>query len=363
MGLSKREYFGNCEVRKDGAPMDPAVSSALQSITVEDCLNRPAMFSLEMALLHEMRDGISGKEIQRISEKFFNRFLPGTEMDVRLGNELPEPLMKGRVAAIEPEYDFTNPRLIIRGYDRLFDLRFGTKRRSFTDTRDSVIARRLATEAGLIPADVRSTSTVHPYLFQNNQSNYDFLLERALRLDFEISVDDRRFRFGPSREDSTPELELDFAPTGLLKNFSVQMRTLTQHSEVEMRGWDANRKKVIRSKSRPGDEGVPPRAGERSGFDYARVGFSAGATAVVDEPLVDDRDAEALAAAKYRRSLRNFITGRGEALGDVRIRAGNTVRLTGLGEKFSGVYYVVSSKHRWSTDGYFTSFEVRRPNI
>lgn len=347
----------------DGAPLDPAISTALQSITVEDCINRPAMFSLEMMLLHEMRTGISGKEIQKVSERLFNRFLPGTEMDIRLGNNLPEPLMKGRVAAIEPEYDFSNPRLTIRGYDRLFDLRFGTKRRAFSDTRDSVIARRLATEAGLIPADVQSTTTVHPYLFQNNQSNYDFLLERALRLDYEISVDDRRFRFGPSREAATPELELDFAPAGLLKNFSVQMRTLTQHSEVEMRGWDANRKKVIRSKSRRGDEAVSPGVGERNGFDYATLGFSSAATAVVDEPLVDDRDAENLAAAKYRRSLRNFITGRGEALGDVRIRAGNTVRLTGLGDKFSGVYYVVSSKHRWSAEGYSTSFEVRRANI
>jgi phage protein D len=170
-------------------------------------------------------------------------------------------------------------------------------------------------------------------------------------------------RFGPPREDREPEVELVFAPTSRLKRFSARLRTLTRGSEIEYRGWDVNRKDGISAKARRGDEYVIPVRGQQSGFEYSTGGFQASPAAVIDEVLVDDTDAQNLAKAAYRRSLRGFISGDGASVGNPQIRAGRTIRLLGLGPKFSGVYYVVASKHHFSARGYETTFEVRRPNL
>ncbi len=189
-------------------------------------------------------------------------------------------------------------------------------------------------------------------------------MERAKRLDFELLVeDDRVLRFGPPREDREPEEELRFSPEGKLKRFSAQLKTLTQNSEIEFRGWDPNRKESIASRSRRGDEAVIAQGNQQTGFEYATQGFRDSSAAIIDEPLVDDSDAANLARAAYRRSLRNFISGDGAAVGNPRLRAGRTVRLLGLGAKFSGVYYMVSTRHHFSAMGYETSFKARRSVI
>ncbi|MEQ9363919.1 MAG: hypothetical protein RIF32_06740 [Leptospirales bacterium] len=361
--LDDRYAVAAYDVKIDGRTQETALASSLEEVVVEDCINRPAMFCIKYMILRQVEQALTGVTIQKVDDRLFEQFAPGAEIEVRLGINEKVKMMTGRVTAIEPDYDYNHPRLAIRGYDGMFDLRFGTRRRSFTDTKDSSLAQQLSAEVGL-SADVTDTRTIHPYLFQNNQSNYDFLLERADRLDFEMLIeDDRVLRFGPPREDRDPEVELEFAPSSNLKRFAAQLKTLTRNSEIEMRGWDPNRKEAIASKSRRGDENVIPRAGERSGFEYAVNGFRASPASVIDEPLVDDTDAANLAKALYRRSLRNFISGEGASVGDPRIRAGRTIRLTGLGSKFSGVYYVVSSRHHFTSQGYETTFKVRRPNI
>ncbi|MCR9140771.1 MAG: hypothetical protein NXI24_00760 [bacterium] len=356
------------DVKIDGRTQSAADASALKELLVEDCINRPTMFCVKYMIYRERRksaglDGAGAVRIDKVDDDIFEQFSLGAEIEVQLGINETVRMMTGRVAALEPDYDPANPCLAVRGYDGMFDLRFGTKSRSFTDIKDSTIAQQLAAEAGL-GADITDTRTIHPYLFQNNQSNYDFLCERAERLDYELLIeDDRVLRFGPPREAQEPEAELDFAIGGEIKQFYPRMKTLTRDSEIELRGWDVNRKQLIQARARRGDELVIPRGGQRSGFDYSVDGFRDSASTIIDEPLIDDSDAQNLAQARYRRSLRGFITGEGVAKGDPRIRAGRTVRITSIGSKFSGVYYVVSSRHHFTSQGYETSFKVRRPNI
>ena len=68
--------------------------------------------------------------------------------------------------------------MTIRAFDRLHRLARGKRVRSFQNVTDSDVASRLAKEVGLT-ADVESTRQVHHYLFQNNETNLEFL--RAAR--------------------------------------------------------------------------------------------------------------------------------------------------------------------------------------
>jgi phage protein D len=58
---------------------------------------------------------------------------------------------------------------------------------------------------------------------------------------------------------------------------------------------------------------------------------------------------------------RRFVTGRGVAEADPRIRVGRTVRLDNLGELFTGPYYVTEVVHRFDgRKGLRTEFAVER---
>jgi len=98
------------------------------------------------------------------------------------GEQPAVKLLSGKIAALEPELSEHAPSLVVRGYDLAHKLYRGRQRRSFTQVTDSDLVNRLANESGLHPGNVESTSEVHEYVFQNNQTNADFLLERAPRI-------------------------------------------------------------------------------------------------------------------------------------------------------------------------------------
>jgi phage protein D len=56
-----------------------------------------------------------------------------------------------------------------------------------------------------------------------------------------------------------------------------------------------------------------------------------------------------------------YITGEGTCLGNSKVQAGKVIEITGVGKKFSGLYYVTATSHRYSQDGgYRTQFTVGR---
>ncbi len=81
---------------------------------------------------------------------------------------------------------------------------------------------------------------------------------------------------------------------------------------------------------------------------------------ITSEQVLSDEDAERLAEAVLLRSSYAFITGQGQTVGLPALRAGVNLRLTGLGKRFDGNYYVTESTHRIDGSGYTTSFSVRK---
>ena len=78
-------------------------------------------------------------------------------------------------------------------------------------------------------------------------------------------------------------------------------------------------------------------------------------------------EADALTCAGLRERANEFITGKydfktgkGEIIGLPDLRPGDNINLSGLGKRFSGVYYVSKVEHVLGAGGYSTQFEVRR---
>lgn len=332
----------------NGALLSDELYSSIEEVTVEDEINLPCMFNLTFNIRNFDDEKWQGIDLET--------FKLGDAVKVNMGMDKIETMMSGEITSLEPTFD-VSPSMEIRGYDRLHRLRLGTFRRSFKDMKDSDIASSIVSESGLTP-QVENTTTVNPYVFQNNLTNYEFLLERAERIGFEMVVDDKKFIYRKSQEDQDAVTELNYGIE--LQNFSAQLKALTVGSSVEFRGWDIKKKEKITSKASKGDENTLM-SGKETGFQLSESAYGDTSTSVLDNLLVGPSDAEGVAKAKYNVMLKQFLSGSGECLGDPKIRAGKTIKLNDLGSRYSGTYYVVSSVHSCNYEtGYITRFKVRR---
>ena len=62
-----------------------------------------------------------------------------------------------------------------------------------------------------------------------------------------------------------------------------------------------------------------------------------------------------------RRRINNRTTGKGSAIGDPRLRIGQVISLSGLGQRYSAsTYRLTSVTHTLDGAGYRTKFQVRQ---
>ncbi|MCG7848043.1 MAG: hypothetical protein MIO93_02540 [ANME-2 cluster archaeon] len=334
----------------DGNELSDELLMAIKEVTFEDDINLPTMFVIKLNIVNFMQGTWRGIDLES--------FKPGDTVKLSMGMDSAVEIMTGEITALDMTF-LDTAFLEIRGYNKLHRLRFGTMRRSFKDMKDSDIASSIASEIGLTP-EVEDSQKSHHYLFQNDQSNYEFLLERSKRIGFEMFVNNDTFIFRKSQEDKTPELTLEYGVD--LDSFSVQIKTLTEGSQVEVRGWDIKKKEVITSTASSGSENTRM-AGRESGYDFSQSAFGSSSVCIVDDMITDTDEAQNIAKAKYNLMLKEFISGEGKCMGNPRIRAGMTVEIKGFGERISGIYYVISTIHSINEGLYTTTFKVRRTGI
>jgi phage protein D/phage baseplate assembly protein gpV len=264
-------------------------------------------------------------------------------------------IFDGEIVGLEPEFGPATHKLTIRAFDRLHRLSRGRKVRSFQNVTDSDMARRFAAEVGL-QADVEPTRQVHPYLFQNNQTNLEFLRERAIALGYALYVLDKKLCFKALAP--TPRV-VNLRWGDSLSEFRPRMTTIDQISSVMVRGWDPRTRKEIVGEVTPG-KGMRD-IGQRQGGDaVAMEAFSIDARLLVSAPpLYDQIEADQLAKAVAARHAERFIEAEGTCGGNPEIVAGVSLKIDALGDKFSGSYFVTSATHRYGVaEGFNTSFSI-----
>lgn len=282
----------------------------------------------------------------------------GAEVEIQVGfvDDL-RSMLKGEVTALEPEFaPGAAPTLKIHGYDLLHQFRRGRNTRSFVQMKDSQIAEQIAGELGL-RAQTDDTEITHDYVLQSNQTDIDFLLERARRINFEVTVKDKTLNFRKAANDKDKIVSLDFGLT--LTSFYPRLNTLRQVGEVVVQGWNHKTKEAITGKAQAGDE--LKKMGGKLGASISTDAFpKTTAVVVVDKPVFSEGEATQIAKGKFNEMAVDFITGEGTAIGNTSLRAGEVVELNGLGKRFSGLYYITSSTHEVGPKGYRTRFTVER---
>jgi len=297
----------------------------------------------------------STQEFKKIGE---DKLTEGTEVEVKVGFvDNLKSLIVGEITALEPQFSANeSPTMKVFGYDRLHRFRRGRNTRSFVDMKDSEIAEKIARELQL-RVDAEDTQITHQYVLQSNQSDIDFLLERARRIRYEVVVKDKTLFFRKAANNKSKIVSIEFGLT--LTSFYPRLSTMRQVSEVIVQGWNHKTKEAIIGKAQQGDE-TSKMNGSKLGVAISESAFAAAKTFVVDKPVFSQGEATQIAKGLFNDMTVEFITGEGTAIGNTDIRAGEVVELLKLGQRFSGPYYVTSSTHIIDRKGYSTRFTVAR---
>lgn len=329
-------------------PIETAVD--IIDVRASDYVEGSSMFTVTFNNWHSEK-----QEFKWIDEALLGE---GTEIEIKVGFvDNFKSLIVGEVTAIEPEFSEDEaPVLKIHGYDLLHRFRRGRKTNTFTQMKDSQIAEQIASNLNL-RARVEDTQVVHDYILQNNQTDIDFLLERARRIRYEVIVRDKTLHFRKAANNKGEVVALDYGFT--LKNFYPRLSTIKQVSEVIVQGWDPKKKEAIVGQAKKGDE-TTKMAGSKLGAAISEGAFFETKNVIVQKPIFSQGEATQIAKGKFNDMTVTFITGEGEAIGNVDIRAGEVIKLDKLGKRFSGLYYVTSSTHVVDQTGYTTKFTVER---
>ena len=231
------------------------------------------------------------------------------------------------------------------------------KTHSFINLKDSDIASQLAHQSGLDPR-VEDSKVKLPYVLQHNQTDLEFLLWRARRIDYEVVVEGRTLLFRPRKIEKTAKLVLrrDIE----LLEFHPRMTTMGQVEELTVRGWNPKEKKEIVARSTAGDLSTVM-GGTASGPSNVQRVFCRTGSTLVTMPVQSQEEADRIAKQRFSEIALGYVRAEGKCIGDPQLRAGIVIKIEGVGERFSGLYYLRAVEHRYSMQkGYRTAFSARR---
>lgn len=321
------------------------------SVSVTEDVDVPGMFALTLV----NQDLISGK-ITWIDHALFE---VGNEVEIWMGNgDQVDTLMVGEITGLEPEFKQDEvPTLVVRGHDLRHRLMRGHKTRSFTKMKDSEIASQIVREAGLTPT-AKDTKVTLEYVLQHNQTDLDFLQSRARRIGYEVAIAGKTLSFQPYRHTESKVLSLTYKEN--LLSFSPRLSTMNQTASVEVRGWDAKQKQATVAQSKA-SEVQSDMGGKTNGPEKSQKVFGRSSHVIVTEPISSASEAQQVAKGQLETMALAYITGSGECQGNPQLRTGRVIEIVGLGQQFSGLYYVTSATHTHTKgEGYRTEFEVKR---
>lgn len=342
---------------------DAELIKDLLQITIEESLHLPAMFTFVVHNSHlpstkrQEHKPSRHEKLFEIGKKIRLGFVSSTTQDSNFTKEDDDFMIEGEITGIEMHFnEKSEAPIIVRGYDISHRLHRGRHNRSFLNETDTDIVNKIAKEVGIKIGRIDPSGQPHEYVFQENQTNMEFLRERAARIGFELFVLGDKLNFcKPQSQNSIPlKWLID------ISHFSTRLTSAEQVSAVEVRSWDYTEKKLITSTA--SSEKVITKTGNKHGSSISteyNLNNKPPKMTVVDQPVSTAKQAELMAQALCDELGGEYIYADAKAEGNPKIRPGKVIELKEMSDRFNGTYYVTETRHFYNQRIYSTDFSVR----
>jgi Bacteriophage probable baseplate hub protein len=297
-------------------------------------------------------------------------FDPGTQLELAMGyrggTDGLQVMITGEITSLRPTFPAGGqPTLAVSGLNLLHRFRSKQVFAAYENRTDSEIARDITDTLGVRlrtdPTAEASEERIE-YLYQD-QYPVLFLLARARRIGYDLFVEETAdgpgLYFGPSTRMTRPTYALDYGRS--LISFQPELSTANQVRTVTVKGWDATRKQAITASAKRSELATTGLgAAGNQAFEDA---VATREEIITDRPVHTETEAKTLALQTLERIAKELVTGTGAVVGLPQLRAGSVLQLGGLGERFSGRYFVTTTTHAIGDAGYTTQFGCRREEV
>lgn len=336
--MPDNQYIAPFYIKINGSDVPAALMDVVQEIEVDQSLFMPWMFQIK----------IHDDALEWVDHDLFK---VGNEVEIEAGTvedvNAHVRLFKGEITALEADFgEQMLTELVVRGYDRSHRLHREQKTRAFANAKVSDIARRVIAGAGLT-ADIETTTTVYDHIYQDNQTDFDFLRALATRVGYLFRIENGKLTFN---KPATTAGSLSLTYGSDLLSFRPRMTTASQVNEAQVRGWDAEQKRPWVGSAR-----VRPVARD---LQQGAQAFGAG-KAILHSFVVSQADGEEVARGIASEAARAGMQADGIAVGNPDLRPGKTLTIEGIGTRFAIPYYVTKARHIYRSDDiYKTEFSI-----
>lgn len=371
------------------------ITRDVASIEFEDTVDLASLLTIEVANpAHRYTDA--------------RLFGPGNEVEVHLGYGTALGFV-GRAELIKHSPSFPRaqfPTLVLKGYDRshrmmrqeleLSGERSATPRKAKQESGRNWngplgdVVRRLLNKYG-IAAIVDEAVASEAVRFVQKKGTTDYEIVRALanveECEFWVAYDPQRklwignFRKIPRgttpRQDRTYVFRYGDGDRSTLLDFDPEFALPAAVSEVQAWVWNPKAKEWILVKSEETKAGKSPKfsaataadpkappGGKAQALDsmsQIKIAANGHSVVVLTRPFRDQADAAAYVKNWIERHKDSFVVARGTLPGVESLRAGQTHRFEGLGDRYSGDYYLSTVRHKWTPgEGFLTEVAARK---
>lgn len=311
----------------NGKEADPTYK--LMSISILKEVNRVPIVKLVII------DGDAAARSFEISNK--NDFIPGNKIQINMGRDAKNKLaFKGIIVkhAVKVKAN-GHSQLCIECMDECVKMTIGRHSHYFEKVKDSQVFDELIKKYGL-KSDPETTKLLHKELVQHHLSDWDFLLLRAEANGMLVLVNDGTIKIAKPVVQQQEVLQVNYGSSIL--EFESEIDARNQFKNVHTSSWDYSNQQLFKADAAAASLSEP---GNIKGADIAAA-LSPDNYEMHHSGHKLEQELQDWADGILLRSRLSKIRGRAKFIGFSDIKPGDTIKITGVGDRFNGLAYTTA---------------------
>jgi phage protein D len=325
------------------------------SLSVTETSSQSDSFSIAVREHNPKPEAFAANSLEWIDSDVF---VEGNEVLIEMGYQGNRSFtFLGRINGFNYTFPESGaPTLNVRGQSMYEMLKRSRLKPPFESQKDSDIVGKLADKLSL-QIEVDPTDVEHALVSPIGASFAAILQERANRLNYDVTVKGRKliFKRPTYLADPTPKMKLRWGRD--LKSLSLETRTQDVLSRVEVRNTQTGQygeKTALVGEAGAAD--VRSKLAKISAIEIAEKGYGKNELLSLDQRIATTAEGNQVSKAELERRAIGYASIRGSCIGNPRLVSRGVIEIEGIGERYSGKYYVTSTTHTIDANGYRTEF-------
>jgi Rhs element Vgr protein len=314
------------KITVDGTAVDPSLQ--LLSLSISKELNRISTATIIF------RDGDAALQTFTLSNQ--DVFVPGKKIEISIGRDgINKSAFKGIIIkhAVKVRAN-GNTQLRVECMDEAVKMTIGRKNQYFENVKDSDVFEELVSKYG-IKSDSEITTLQHKELVQHNITDWDFMLLRAEANSKLVNVDDGVIKISKPKIQKEV-LQVNYGSSVL--EFEAEIDARYQFKSVNAESWDYSNQQLFKADT---SSSVIEEQGNLTAEDIAKA-VSPDKFDMHHSGHKLEQELQDWVDGIMMRSRLAKIRGRARFKGFAGIKPGDTVLLSGVGDRFNGKAFVTA---------------------